>query len=156
MKVLNTGILVAKPLSCTKDASFSLDVAITGDLDVTGTKNFLIAHPTNSAKQIKHACVESSKPLNCYRFAHIPMKNGTNFVDLPSYFKLINANPSVQCSPVNTFCQWYASVDLENNRVKVVVSKEVSMDVLVMADRNDKAAQGYKDVIDKIEKPDED
>jgi hypothetical protein len=43
-------------------------------------------------------------------------------------------------------------VDLENNRVKVIVSKEVSMDVLVMADRNDKAAQGYKDVIDKIEK----
>ncbi len=29
------------------------------------------------------------------------------------------------------------------------------MDVLVMADRNDAAAQGYQDVIDKIDKPTE-
>jgi hypothetical protein len=77
------------------------------------------------------------------------MKNGTNWLDLPSYFKLINTKPSVQCSPVNTFCQWYASV--VGDRVKVVVSKDVIMDVLVMADRNDPAAQNYHDVIDKPE-----
>jgi hypothetical protein len=93
--------------------------------------------------------MESNKPLNCYRFAQVAMKNGTNWLDLPSYFKLINTKPSVQCSPVNTFCQWYASV--VGDRVKVVVSKDVIMAVLVMADRNDPAAQNYHDVIDKPE-----
>ncbi len=74
------------------------------------------------------------------------MIHGVNFVHLPSYFSALNANPSVHCSAVNCFAQWYASV--EGDRVKIVTSKECILDVIVYADRNDACCQGYQDVVD--------
>ncbi len=154
MKSTGTNLKITKNLACQFDVEIAGDLQVNGDQTCNGVKSFRISHPSDPTKQIKHACVESNKPLNCYRFAQVSLKNGINWLPLPSYFNLINANPSVQCSPCNTFCQWYSSVDTANNRVKIVCSKgEVVMDVIVYADRNDKAAQGYQDIIDKVEKP---
>ncbi len=74
------------------------------------------------------------------------MTHGTNWIDLPSYFSLINVNPSCYVSPVDCFCQFYASV--QGGQVKVVTSKACVLDVLVYADRNDACCQGYQDVVD--------
>ena len=81
-----------------------------------------------------------------YRYPQVTCTQGTNYVDLPSYFSLINSHPSVHCSPVNCFVQWYASV--EANTVKIVTSKACVLDIMVLGDRSDAAVANYKDIVD--------
>jgi hypothetical protein len=59
---------------------------ITGELDVTGTKNFLIPHPLDKAKDLVHSSLEGPECGVFYR-GEVTTKKGVAEVTLPDYFE---------------------------------------------------------------------
>jgi hypothetical protein len=155
IKIQSSGVRVYK------NTTFSQAVTMNTDLNVTGTitvgtlnatnKNFVIPYPgKEDTKIIRHSCTEANVPLNMYRYVNKSMKNGTNYLALPVYWNLININGSVHISPVDDFCQWYASVEQKKNRINITTNSECVLDILVIGQRNDPPVQNFKDVDDKI------
>jgi len=74
-------------------ALFSGWVEISGNLDVSGTKNFKIDHPLDPENRyLYHAAIESSEVLNIYTGNAVLDANGEAVVELPAWFETINAD----------------------------------------------------------------
>lgn len=65
--------------------------AVYGDLVVTGTKNFMQPHPTDSNKVIKYIAIESGEALTLVRGTATTV-NGQAIVPLPEHFKLVTSS----------------------------------------------------------------
>ena len=81
------------------------------------------------------------KAVNAYKFT-LACALGKNTFDLPSYFEALNTEASVMASPADCFGQAFGSCSTDgSNTLTLFCSVAGSYNVLVLADRNDQAAQ---------------
>ncbi len=120
---------------------FQGNVRVTGDLDVTGTKNFRIDHPLDPAnKYLNHACIEAPEALNLYTGIVTTDANGIATVELPNYFEALNTNFRYQLTCINQFAQAIVTQKITNNRFVIQTDKpNVEVSWTVTATRNDPA-----------------
>jgi hypothetical protein len=80
---------------------FAGKVRVTGDLEVSGTKSFLIDHPMDPARRtLAHACVEAPEALNFYRGVVKLDGKGAATIRLPAYFAALNVDFGYQLTPI--------------------------------------------------------
>jgi hypothetical protein len=96
-------------------------VAINGDLNVTGTKNFKIDHPLDPEnKYLYHAAIESSEVLNIYSGNVIIGQNGEATVTLPDWFEALNKDFRYQLTSIGAPAQGlYIAEKVSKNRFKI-------------------------------------
>ncbi|NQY29057.1 MAG: hypothetical protein HRT69_06255 [Flavobacteriaceae bacterium] len=148
------------------------DVSIGDDLDVFGdtvveglnafglvtaaVKAFTIDHPTDPTNKIlRHYSTESNELTNIYKGNIVFNANGEAIAQLPNYYSKINTNPVYQLTPVGAMMpNLYVKQEMKNNSFVIAggtPGKKVSWTVL--AQRNDKYAQHYKDeLVNEIDK----
>jgi hypothetical protein len=81
--------------------SFTGDVSVTGNLNVSGTKHFKIDHPLDPAnKYLYHASLESSEVLNFYSGNATLDANGETTVQLPNWFEALNRDFRYQLTAI--------------------------------------------------------
>jgi hypothetical protein len=101
-------------------AGFLGFVAINGDLNVTGTKNFRIDHPLDPEnKYLVHAAIESSEILNVYSGNIKTNDQGEAIVTLPEWFEALNKDFRYQLTVVSTFAQAIVAEEISNNRFTI-------------------------------------
>jgi len=81
--------------------SFTGDAAISGNLNVSGTKSFKIDHPLDPGnKYLYHAALESSEVLNLYSGNTVLDASGEATVQLPDWFEALNHDFRYQLTAV--------------------------------------------------------
>ena len=117
------------------------DVSITGNLSVTGTKNFRIDHPLDPEnKYLYHAAIESSEVLNVYTGNVTTDETGNAVVALPNWFEAINRDFRYQLTVVGQFAQAIVASKIRNNHFAIKTSvPNVEVSWLVSAVRSDAA-----------------
>ena len=125
-----------------------------GNFGATGTKTFLIDHPSDPEnKMLRHFSVESNEVLNMYRGMVELDANGEAVVQLPDYFQDINVNFSYQLTPVGSPQQPYVMTEIQGNTFQVGGAPNSKVSWVVYADRNDlylqQNPQMTTDVVDK-------
>jgi hypothetical protein len=97
------------------------DVSISGDLDVTGTKNFKIDHPLDPEnKYLVHAALESAEVLNVYSGNVRLDANGEATVKLPEWFEAINRDFRYALTPIGAPGQGlYIAEEVSNNQFRI-------------------------------------
>jgi hypothetical protein len=97
------------------------NVTISGNLDVTGTKNFKIDHPLDPEhKYLYHAAIESAEVLNLYSGNVRLDANGEAIVKLPEWFEAVNHDFRYALTPIGTPGQGlYIAEEVSNNRFKI-------------------------------------
>lgn len=81
--------------------SFTGDVSVTGNLNVSGRKHFKIDHPLDPAKKyLYHASLESSEVLNFYSGNATLDANGETTVQLPNWFEALNRDFRYQLTAI--------------------------------------------------------
>ncbi len=101
--------------------SFTGDVAISGNLDVSGTKSFRIDHPLDPAnKYLYHAALESSEVLNLYS-GNVPLDaSGEASVQLPNWFQSLNQDYRYQLTAVGAAApNLHIAQEIQNNNFKI-------------------------------------
>jgi len=123
----------------------AIGVLANGELAATGTKTFMIDHPTEPEnKFLRHFSAESNEVLNIYRGNVTFDANGEAVVEMPDYYDLINKNPSYQLTPIGGYMQLFIKEKLENGQFVIgggTVGAEASW--TVYAERNDPYLQQY-------------
>jgi hypothetical protein len=139
------------------DAGVTNILDVGGDLNVGGTKSFLINHPLKKDKYLKHFCLESPEVLNVYRGNVTLDSNGEARVYLPDYFAEINTEFSYQLTPIGERASLYVKEKIKENTFSIAGGKaglEVSW--VVYAERNDQYMKDHPDSrnteIDKTDK----
>jgi trimeric autotransporter adhesin len=100
--------------------SFTGDVLITGNLNVTGTKNFKIDHPLDPENRyLVHAAIESSEVLNIYSGNVQTNAQGEATVTLPEWFEALNKDIRYQLTVVGTFAQAMVAEKVKQNRFTI-------------------------------------
>lgn len=81
--------------------NFTGNVAVSGGLDVQGSKNFRIDHPLAPASRwLYHAAVESDEVLNQYSGTVVLDADGAATVLLPAWFGAVNSDVRYQLTPI--------------------------------------------------------
>ena len=110
-----------------------------GDQGATGTKTFLIDHPSDPAnKFLRHYSIESDEILNMYRGTETFNAEGKAIVQLPDYYDVVNTNPSYQLTPIGAAMNLYIEREIEQGVFVIaggVANKKVSW--IITAERND-------------------
>jgi trimeric autotransporter adhesin len=114
--------------------SFTGDVSISGNLNVSGTKSFKIDHPLDPAnKYLYHAALESSEVLNLYSGNATLDASGEATVQLPDWFQALNRDFRYQLTAIGGAApNLHIAQKIENNSFKVAggsVGLEVSWQV---------------------------
>lgn len=165
-------LLASGDARVTIDLRVDDDVSIGDDLDVFGdtvveglnafgvvtaaVKAFTIDHPTDPTNKIlRHYSTESNELTNIYKGNVVFNANGEAIAQLPNYYSKINTNPVYQLTPVGAMMpNLYVKQEMKNNSFVIsggTPGKKVSWTVL--AQRNDKYAQHYKDeLVNEIDK----
>ena len=74
---------------------------VSGSLDVFGTKNFKIDHPSDPEhRYLSHTCVESSEMKNVYDGVVRLDEGGAAWVELPAWFEALNGDFRYQLTAV--------------------------------------------------------
>jgi hypothetical protein len=133
------------------------NVAVSGDLQVNGNKNFRIDHPLDPAnKTLTHSCIESNERLLMYSGTVVTDANGDALVDLPSYFETLNTNYRYQLTVVGQFAQAIIAEKIHDNRFSIKTDKpNVETSWLVIGDRNDAYAKAHPYVVEEEKKPED-
>ena len=115
------------------------DVSISGNLMVTGTKNFRIDHPLDPEnKYLNHAAVESSEVLNVYTGNVTTDETGNAIVAMPDWFEAINRDLRYQLTVVGQFAQAIVAAKIKNNHFTIRTNApNVEVSWLVTAVRSD-------------------
>ena len=112
---------------------FQGNVVISGNLFVSGTKNFMIDHPLDPEnKYLYHAAIESSEVLNVYSGNVTTSDAGDATVALPTWFEALNGDFRYQLTVLGTFAQAIIAEKIKNNRFTIrtnAPSVEVSWQV---------------------------
>ena len=97
------------------------NVTISGDLDVTGTKNFKIDHPlAPEHKYLYHAAIESAEVLNLYSGNVRLDANGEAIVKLPEWFEAVNRDFRYALTSIGTPAQGlYIAEEVSNNKFRI-------------------------------------
>jgi len=117
------------------------DVTISGNLMVTGTKNFRIDHPLDpDNKYLNHAAVESSEVLNVYTGNVTTDETGNAVVALPDWFEAINRDFRYQLTVVGQFAQAIVAAKIKNHHFTIRTNApNVEVSWLVTGVRSDAA-----------------
>lgn len=133
------------------------DVEVTGDLNVTGTKNFKIDHPLDPEnKYLYHAAVESAEVLNLYSGNATLDAKGEAVVHLPEWFQAINRDFRYSLTPIGAPASGlYVALEITNSHFKIAggtAGMKVSWQVTAV--RSDRALlkQPFKAEKDKPER----
>lgn len=101
-------------------AYLSGNVQVNGDLNVTGTKNFLIDHPLDPENRtLVHAAVESSEVLNVYSGNVVTDEDGRAVVELPEWFGAVNTDFRYQLTVIGRFAQAIVEEEIAGNRFAI-------------------------------------
>ena len=132
-------------------AHFYGQVGISGDLVVSGSKNFMIDHPLDPAnKYLFHSCIESPDRMNIYNGNIITDASGLATVELPGYFETLNIDYRYQLTVIGQFAQAIVWEKIHNNRFVIKTDRpniEVSWQVTGI--RNDAYAKAHPMVVEK-------
>jgi len=136
------------------DLSTTGNTDIDGNLNVAGTKNFRIAHPTDTTKYLVHAAMESNEVLNSYSGNVVTDNQGLATVTLPDYFDKINCDFRYVLTVVGqTFAQAIVYKEIDANNQFLIKTSEPNTKVSwqVIAKRNDAFIQKhpFQDIIEK-------
>ena len=119
---------------------FSGDVQVQGNLNVTGTKNFLIDHPTDPENlYLAHAVVESDQPLNTYT-GNIMLDNaGRAQITLPDWFDAVNTDFRYQLTAIGAAAPMlHVASEIQDNTFQIAGgSPGLKVSWSVTARRND-------------------
>lgn len=108
--------------------SFSGDVDISGNLDVTGSiskggGSFKIDHPLDPEnKYLYHSFVESPDMKNIYDGNAVTDANSEVVITLPDYFETLNRDFRYQITVIGTFAQAIVAEKIKGNRFKIRTS----------------------------------
>ena len=125
-----------------------------GNLNVSGTKNFRITHPTDTAKYLVHAAIESNEVLNVYSGNVTTDVQGLATVSLPDYFDEINTDFRYLLTVVGqTFARAivFQEINAKNQFVIKTDAPNTKVSWQVTATRNDlyMKTHPFEDVINK-------
>ena len=97
------------------------DLIVTGNLNVTGTKNFKIDHPLDPEnKYLVHAAIESAEVLNIYSGNVKLDVNGEAIVELPEWFEAVNRDFRYSLTPVGApGSGLFIAQEIAHNRFKI-------------------------------------
>jgi hypothetical protein len=119
---------------------FSGNVQINGNLNASGTKNFVIEHPLEPGRVLVHAAVESSEVLNVYSGNVVLDEGGTAEIELPAWFEVINADFRYQLTAVGAAAPGlHVAEEVAENRFRIAggpAGLKVSWEVTAV--RNDR------------------
>jgi hypothetical protein len=126
-------------------------VVVTGNLSVSGTKNFAIPNPVYPSKTLYHAAIESPLPMNVYTGNVRTDGRGFAAVRLPDYFAAINRDFRYQLTVVGrSFARAIVWREIAGNRFTIRTDEpNVKVSWQVTAKRSDRAVRGYRTVRDK-------
>lgn len=139
------------------DLDVAGNVDITGTLDVTGVKNmkmpcsdlldaagYIAVEPTAAGKFIRHACVESDRPIHVYSFTvdcsvNIPGPGWHSVIPtlIPNYLRFLN-DPStvkIQTTARGRFATSYAYLANGDTELHVHALTQGLVDVTIVVDR---------------------
>lgn len=113
-----------------------------GDMGTSGSKAFVIDHPADPEnKYLRHYCAEGPVPLNIYQGEVTTDEKGYAWVELPSYYDLINKDPKIQLTVVDEgddFLMAKVSKRVVNGKFQIRTSQPgVAVYWEVKAERND-------------------
>lgn len=137
--------------------SFSSGYAayLTGNVGVSGEKEFRIDHPLDpSRRYLRHFCAEGPEALLIYRGSVRLDESGAAWVDLPSYFESINRDIHYQLTCVGGFAPVYVAEKVRENRFRIAGGTpglEVSW--TVTGARNDAYARHYHKPVEEDKAP---
>jgi nitrous oxidase accessory protein NosD len=88
------------PINVTFQSSFDGDVSVSGDLQVSGVKNFVQFHPEDPGKKIAYIALEGPEASTYVRGA-AKLVDGKAIVSLPDHFRLVTIEEgiTVQLAP---------------------------------------------------------
>lgn len=132
-------------------ASFHGLVSIFGDINASGSKNFMIDHPLDPAnKYLVHSCIESPDRMNMYNGNVTTDPGGVATVELPAYFETLNIDFRYQLTVIGQFAQAIIWEKIHNNRFVIKTDKpNVEVSWQVTGIRNDAYAKAHPMIVEK-------
>ncbi len=99
---------------------------ITGDLNVSGTKNFNIQDPrykNDVSRRLVHSALEGSEAAVYYR-GRAKLQRGRVTIQLPDYFEALTAKEerTVQLTPINGFSPLFLHGEVEDSKFEVMTT----------------------------------
>jgi len=129
----------------------------TGDVAITGMKQFVIDHPLDPDNQyLYHSVVEGPEQFNVYSGNVTTDSAGHAVVSLPRYFEAINRDLRYQLTVIVNFAQATVAAKVQNNQFTIRTDQpgvEVSWQVTGI--RNDAHAKAHPFVAERPKKNEE-
>jgi hypothetical protein len=115
----------------------------TGDVAISGMKQFVIDHPLDPDNQyLYHSVVEGPEQYNVYTGNVTTDSSGQAAVTLPAYFEAINRDLRYQLTVLGNFAQAIVATPVQNNQFTIRTDKpSVTVSWQVMGIRNDAYAR---------------
>jgi hypothetical protein len=115
------------------------NTTFTGDVAITGMKQFVIDHPLDpDNKYLYHSVVEGPEQFNIYTGNVTTDGNGRATVALPDYFEAINRDFRYQLTVLGGFALAVVSGKVQNNQFAIQTDRpNVEVSWQVMGIRND-------------------
>jgi hypothetical protein len=109
------------------DVQVNKNLTVTGNLSVTGTKNFVQAHPTDPSQEIVYVALERGEAETYVRGTGQPV-SGKAVIALPEHFGLVTAyeDLTIQLTPRGKWLQLHL-VELEPTQTVVPLSRAHAM-----------------------------
>jgi hypothetical protein len=135
--------------------SFNGSVAISADLNVSGSKNFKIDHPLDPAnKYLVHSAVESSERMNIYNGNITTDGQGEASVQLPDWFEVLNTDFRYQLTVIGQFAQAIVAREIQNGAFAIRTSApNVKVSWQVTGVRQDAYAKANPLVVEQEKEP---
>jgi len=119
---------------------------ITGSVNVTPIKSFLIDHPDpalNKTHSLRHSCVEGpTRGDNLYRWT-ITTMNNTFVQPLPSYSPYLNENWQFIVKATDSFGRGYVTLSPCETFFTLTTNEEGTYSILGIATRKDEASHSF-------------
>lgn len=97
---------------------------INGNLNVGGTKAFIMDHPQDPANRfLYHSVVESSERMNIYSGTVTTDTGGEATVQLPGYMEALNKDFRYQLTVIGQFANAIVASKIQNNRFTIKTDK---------------------------------
>jgi len=116
---------------------------VDGNIDKSGTNNFLIDHPLDPQnKLLRHASVESPDVIDLYK-GRGQLVNGSAVIYLPDYFDALNKleGREINLTPINGWSPLYLDGEISSNSFVVRTTPDGNQyqefSWVIMADRGD-------------------
>jgi hypothetical protein len=121
------------------------NTTFTGDVAISGMKQFVIDHPLDPDNQfLYHSVVEGPEQFNVYTGNARTDGNGQVVVSLPNYFEAINRDFRYQLTVLGGFAQAIVGSPVQNNQFSIRTDKpNVDVSWQVWGIRNDAYARAY-------------